>query len=102
MADRLTGRVLESVRIAPQPRPTIVSRVEPTVERVGTRPSLPAAVAVAVVAAVVGRRNARKQKKVMAVFLVAGVVIVAVWRPVVSAFREHRYSSRWSQQPLGW
>jgi lysylphosphatidylglycerol synthetase-like protein (DUF2156 family) len=113
MADGLTARVLDSSRAAPRPRPVVLSGVEPTDERATTRPALSAAVALAVVAAVIGRRRAgqsapstaravRKQGKVMAVFLAAGVVIVAVWRPALSAYRDHRYSSRWSRQPLGW
>jgi hypothetical protein len=113
MADGLTGRVLDSSRTAP--RPTLTSRTEPAAAQVAARPSLLSMVALAVVAAVIGRRRARtsaapastarvvrKQKKVMAVYLAAGVVILAAWRPVLSAYRDHRYSARWSRQPLGW
>jgi hypothetical protein len=103
MADGLTGRVLDSSRTAP--RPTLASSAEPAAAQVAARPSLLSMVALAVVAALIGRRAARvvpKRKKVMAVYLAAGVVILAVWRPVLSAYRDHRYSSRWSQQPLGW
>jgi hypothetical protein len=103
MADGLTGRVLESSRTAP--RPTLTSRVEPAVAQVTARPSLVAVVALAVVAAVIGRRATGvvpKRTKVTAAYLAAGVVIVAVWRPVLSAYRDHRYDSRWSRQPLGW
>jgi hypothetical protein len=103
MADGLTGRVLESSRT--MPRPTLTSRAEPAAAQAAARPSLLSMMALAVVAAVIGRRAARvvpKRKKVMAVYLAAGVVILAVWRPALSAYRDHRYSSRWSQQPLGW
>ena len=113
MADGITGRVLDSSRSAPSVRPHIVSSAEPPVEPADPSPAL--AVALAVAAAVVGRRAVRasaattsvtlagrKQKKVPTVLLAAGVVILAVWRPVVSAYRDHRYSSRWSRQPLGW
>jgi hypothetical protein len=107
MADRLTGRVLDSSRTAPHLRPTLVSRVEPAVDPGTAEPAFAAAVALAVAAAVVvGRRYAVrarwKRKPVMAVAVTAGVVFLAVRRPVVSALREHRYESRWSRQPLGW
>jgi hypothetical protein len=103
MADGLTGRVLESSRTTP--RPTLTSRADPAAAQVTASPSLLSMVALAVVAAVIGRRAARivpKRKKVMAVYLAAGVVLLAVWRPVLSAYRDHRYNSRWSRQPLGW
>jgi len=115
MADGITGRVLDSSRSAPSVRPHIVSSAEPPVEPADPSPALAVAVALAVAAAVVGRRAVRasaattsvtlagrKQKKVPTVLLAAGVVILAAWRPVVSAYRDHRYSSRWSRQPLGW
>ena len=103
MANGLTGRVLESPR--PAPRPTLMSRAEPAGAQVTARPSLLSMVALAAVAAVIGRRATRvvpKRRTVTAVFLAAGVVILAAWGPVVSAYREHRYNSRWSRQPLGW
>jgi hypothetical protein len=116
MVEGRTGRVLEPSRARPRPRLKIVSGAEPTVDRVPARPALLPAVAVAVAAAVIGRRRARdaspsapgrrtdvrEQKKVMIVFLAAGVVVLAAWRPVVSAYRDHRYNARWRRQPLGW
>ena len=107
MADRRTGRVLDSSRTAPYPRPTIVSRAEPAVDERSAKPAFAAVAALGIVAAVVvGRRNValaeRKQRAATAVAVAAGVVLLAVRRPVVSAIRARRYDARWSRQPLGW